>query len=80
MERQLIIDYRNNIDELLAGLTLGNHALAVEIARIPEHIRGYGHVKEAHLLAAKTKETGLLGQWRNPVGRWRGRMQNSALS
>jgi indolepyruvate ferredoxin oxidoreductase len=67
MERQLIVDYRNTVDELLAGLTLGNHALAVEIARIPEHIRGYGHVKEAQLAAAKTKEADLLAQWRNPL-------------
>ena len=37
------------VDELLAGLNAGNLALAVEIARIPEEIRGYGHVKERHL-------------------------------
>ncbi len=67
MERQLIVDYRKTVDELLAGLTLGNHALAVEIARIPEHIRGYGHVKEAHLHSAKAKEAALLAQWRNPL-------------
>lgn len=67
MERKLIVDYRKTIEELLAGLTLGNHALAVEIARIPEHIRGYGHVKEAQLHAAKAKEAELLAQWRNPL-------------
>ena len=67
MERQLIVDYRNSIDELLAGLSLSNHALAVEIARIPEHIRGYGHVKEAHLATAKGREAELLAQWRNPL-------------
>ena len=67
MERQLIVDYGNTVDELLAGLTLGNHALAVEIARIPEHIRGYGHVKEAQLATAKAREAELLAQWRNPL-------------
>ena len=67
MERQLIADYRATIDELLVSLTLGNHALAVEIARIPEHIRGFGHVKEAQLAAAKTKQAQLLAQWRNPL-------------
>ena len=67
MERQLIVDYARTIDELLAGLTLGNHALAVEIARVPEHIRGYGHVKEAHLLSAKANEAQLLARWRNPL-------------
>jgi len=36
----------------------------VEIARIPEEIRGYGHVKERHLKAARPKWDGLMAQWR----------------
>ena len=67
MERQLIVDYKATIDELLGTLTLGNHALAVEIARIPEQIRGYGHVKEAFLAGARAKEAQLLAQFRNPL-------------
>jgi preprotein translocase subunit YajC len=35
----------------------------VEIARIPEDIRGYGHVKERHLKAARAKWDGLMAQW-----------------
>ena len=50
-ERRLIGAYEEVIEELLAGLGLDNHELAVEIARIPEQIRGYGHVKERHLRA-----------------------------
>jgi indolepyruvate ferredoxin oxidoreductase len=65
-ERQLIADYERTVDELLAGLEDDRVALAVEIASIPEHIRGYGHVKEAHLHAAKAREATLLAQWRNP--------------
>ena len=42
------MEYRACIDELLTGLTADKLALAVEIARIPEDIRGYGHVKERH--------------------------------
>ena len=38
--------------------------LAVEIARIPEEIRGYGHVKERHLKAARPNWDGLMAQWR----------------
>jgi indolepyruvate ferredoxin oxidoreductase len=63
-ERQLIADYRACIDELLQGLTAGNVAQAAEIARIPEEIRGYGHVKERHLAAARAKWTGLMVRWR----------------
>ena len=49
MERRLIGDYEAMVDELLGKLAPHNHALAVELASIPEHIRGYGHVKERHL-------------------------------
>jgi indolepyruvate ferredoxin oxidoreductase len=38
--------------------------LAAEIARIPEEIRGFGHVKERHLAAARTKWAALMQQWR----------------
>ena len=65
-ERQLIVDYKVTIEELLNGLTPENHALAVEIARIPEKIRGFGHVKERHLKAAKAEKAQLLEAWRNP--------------
>jgi indolepyruvate ferredoxin oxidoreductase len=65
MERALIVEYRACIDELLAGLNASNLALAVEIARIPEEIRGYGHVKERHLKAARPKWDGLMAQWRS---------------
>jgi indolepyruvate ferredoxin oxidoreductase len=63
-ERQLIEDYRACIEELLKTLTAANLGRAAEIARIPEEIRGYGHVKERHLKAARTKWDGLMAQWR----------------
>jgi len=67
MERKLIDDYFATIDELLAKLDRDNHALAVEIASIPEEIRGYGHIKEANAAKAATRWTTLLAQWRSPV-------------
>ncbi len=67
MERQLIEDYEAVIDELIAGLDHENHPLAVEIASVPEHIRGYGYVKEEHLEAAKEREAELLAAWRAPA-------------
>ncbi len=65
-ERQLIADYERTLQELLGSLDAGRLALAVEIASIPEHIRGYGHVKEAHLHDARAREAALLATWRNP--------------
>ncbi len=64
MERQLITDYEALIDELLPRLAPHNEAIAVELASIPEHIRGYGHVKERHLKAAKVKEADLVAAYR----------------
>jgi indolepyruvate ferredoxin oxidoreductase len=66
-ERALIGEYRASIDEVLARLTADNHAQAVEIARIPEKIKGYGHVKERNLVAARQQWHALMQQWRTPV-------------
>ncbi len=63
-ERALIVEYRECIDELLRGLNGQTLALAVEIARIPEEIRGYGHVKARHLDAARPRWTKLMARWR----------------
>jgi len=64
IERALIGEYRASIDEVLRTLTATNLAQAVEIARIPEEIRGYGHVKERHLAAARPKWGALMAGWR----------------
>ena len=63
-ERALVAEYETLFDEVLAGLALHNHALAVELARIPDGIRGYGHVKARHIDTAKTKEAELLARFR----------------
>jgi len=68
-ERALIQQYRDCIDELLQTLDAGKLPLAAEIARIPEEIRGYGHVKERHLKAARAKWDGLMAQWRSGAAR-----------
>jgi indolepyruvate ferredoxin oxidoreductase len=66
MERALIGEYETMVAEIVAGLTPANHATAVELASIPEHIRGYGHVKEAHIRTAKSREVALLAAFRSP--------------
>ena len=44
-----------------------DHALAAQIASVPEQIRGYGHVKHAHLERAKAREADLLQEWQAAV-------------
>ncbi|WDS38137.1 indolepyruvate ferredoxin oxidoreductase family protein [Pseudoxanthomonas sp.] len=66
MERQLIEDYRATVSGLLTTLDATRIPLAVQIASVHEQIRGYGHVKDANLHAAKARQAQLLAQWNNP--------------
>ena len=63
-ERALIEEYFATVDELLGKLDRDNIGLAVQIASIPEHIRGYGHVKEANLALTASRQEQLLAAWR----------------
>ena len=65
-ERALIGEYRAAIEEVIGGLNAANHATALEIAALPEQIRGYGHVKDRNLAAARTRWTALMARWRDP--------------
>ena len=68
-ERALIGEYETTIRSLLSRLDRDNLATAVQIASIPEEIRGFGHVKERNLAAAKEKEAKLLAGFGVPVER-----------
>jgi indolepyruvate ferredoxin oxidoreductase len=65
-ERALIGEYRHSIEQVLAKLADNNHSLALEIARIPEQIKGFGHVKERNLAAARLQWGELMRQWQLP--------------
>jgi indolepyruvate ferredoxin oxidoreductase len=67
-ERELIVDYEQALEEILAGLGRDNHATAVAIASIPEEIRGFGPVKARHLEKAKVHEAALLTRFRAAGG------------
>jgi indolepyruvate ferredoxin oxidoreductase len=64
-ERKLVQDYEALLGEILDKLAPENHHLAVGLAAIPEKIRGFGHVKQRHLTAAKADEAALLEQFRS---------------
>lgn len=68
-ERALIGEYQRCIEEILATLSAQNLDLALEIARLPEEIRGYGHVKARHLAAVREKWRRLMTQWRATTGK-----------
>jgi indolepyruvate ferredoxin oxidoreductase len=62
-ERALIAEYRQVVDQLLAGLTAGNHGLAVEIAALPDMIRGYEDIKLATVRSYHEKLAELLAEF-----------------
>ena len=64
-ERALIADYEAVVEELIGRLSSDTHSLCVEIAGIPEAIRGYGPVKEKNLQKAKAQEADLLARLRS---------------
>jgi indolepyruvate ferredoxin oxidoreductase len=59
-ERALIGEYMGIVVSLLASLSADTHAKAIEIARVPEGIKGFGHVKERNLQAARLQWKQLL--------------------
>ena len=55
-ERRLIVDYEALIDELIAGLSPRQSRARRRARRLPEQIRGYGHVKLANLATAQARK------------------------
>jgi indolepyruvate ferredoxin oxidoreductase len=65
-ERALIGEYEQLISELLPKLTPGNLSISVELASLPEQLRGFGHVKEANLERLREQQQALLEAFSKP--------------
>jgi indolepyruvate ferredoxin oxidoreductase len=65
LERQLLADYEQLVEELLKGLDARNHEAAVELALLPAQMRGFGHVKHRHVKHAQKRQTELLQKFRS---------------
>ena len=63
-ERRLIGEYEQLMGTVLGELNIGNLPVAVSLARVPEKIRGYGHVKMQHLEQAAAERDELLRRLR----------------
>jgi indolepyruvate ferredoxin oxidoreductase len=62
-ERALIVLYESDVARLIAGLDAERLPRAVEIASLPETIRGYGHVKRDSVRAAALRHEELFARW-----------------
>jgi indolepyruvate ferredoxin oxidoreductase len=63
MERKLVADYQSTLDDVVARLNASNHAMAVELARLPDGIKGFGHVKARNTKAVSVRWAQLRDQW-----------------
>ena len=64
MERQLLVDYQNDLEEIIRFLSPATIAVAIELAQIPEYIRGYGYIKKRHVEKIAIRRQQLLSQLR----------------
>ena len=63
MERALITDFERQLDDLTAGLSAERLPLAVQIATLPQQVRGFGHVKAAAVERTRRQAAELLHRW-----------------
>ena len=60
IERSLVDEYESTMRDIAAKLSSRNHAIAVEIAELPDSIRGFGHIKLQSVGAANRLRAQLL--------------------
>jgi indolepyruvate ferredoxin oxidoreductase len=60
-ERRLAEDYRRTVEDILSAWGRGpiDFASALQLAKWPERIRGFGHVKDASIALARAREQAL---------------------
>ena len=67
LEREDLSRFETDLKEICAGLNADNYRTAVELAKLPEKLRGYGHVKARNREALLRRRTELLKEFRGDV-------------
>ncbi|HSF96559.1 MAG TPA: indolepyruvate ferredoxin oxidoreductase family protein [Thermohalobaculum sp.] len=65
MERRMIREYRGLMREILRDLDASNAAAAIQLARLPRKVRGFGHVKLANAARAAEERAVLIERFRS---------------
>ena len=68
-ERAAVREFETLVEGLLEGLGSRNLTEAVELARLPQQVRGYGHVKAREHEAMLKKLPEILTRWRSKTSR-----------
>ncbi len=64
-ERACIQQYEAQVRKILDGLSASRLATAIELAKIPDRIRGFGHVKQRNQQLAASAESTLWERWQS---------------
>lgn len=65
-ERDLISRYIELLDIVLGSVSAKNLGFAVELLRLPDKIRGFGHVKKTSIAEVEEEQTSLLAAFQAP--------------
>lgn len=66
-ERKLIEDYEATVRDIIGSLDAANQSAALELARIPDEICGFGPVKAKNLAEVRPRWQYLLASWKKPA-------------
>ncbi|MFN3983913.1 MAG: indolepyruvate ferredoxin oxidoreductase family protein [Rhodocyclaceae bacterium] len=65
LDRELIAEYEAVVSEILDRLNASNLETAIELAALPELVRGFGHVRERYAAQARRRKDALLAALRS---------------
>ncbi|WP_295797909.1 indolepyruvate ferredoxin oxidoreductase family protein [uncultured Microbulbifer sp.] len=74
MERALIAEYEQLVDEVVGKLNADNHGAAIELLNYPDRIRGYGLIKDANVEEAAGFRAQALDRFYNPQAAAKGKV------
>jgi indolepyruvate ferredoxin oxidoreductase len=66
MERELIREYADMIEDICDALNVQNYKLAVELASLPASIKGFGHIKENNVRQTNMRKKVLWEAFNSP--------------
>ena len=66
LDIELVENFESVVEELLASLSVQNHAIAVALAKLPLEVRGFGHVKAQKWVKVQAEQEELLQALREP--------------
>ena len=66
-EKRILEQYKSVINEICKKINLNNYDIALQIAKLPEEIRGFGQIKEKNYFHTKKKEESLLIEFKNNI-------------